>query len=188
MLEYVSTKRITAEDVLREGSPWRDCEIWDGIPMVCEPSGGWAQSVTMRVLLPLGNHVQAHDLGWVFPSEQGYLVARDPDRLLAPDASYVSRARLSGIPARGFLTLTPDFVVEVRSPTDQWEAVLEKCGIWIAHGAGVVWAVDPENRQVVVFRPGREPDLLIGRGAASAKPALPHFELQVEDLFAGLGE
>ncbi len=188
MLEVMSDQRITAADVLREGSPWRDCEIWDGIPMVREPSGGWAASVASRVDIELGVHLKGRDLGWSFGSEQGFLVTRDPDRLLAPDCAYVSKARLPKIPVRGFVPLVPDFALEVRSSTDRWEATIEKCGIWIAHGAKVVWAVNPDPRQVVVFRPGQEPEIATATGTVTAAPALPEFHLDVAELFEGLEE
>ena len=45
MLYDMTTGKITAEDVLRPGGPWGDCEIWDGLPMVREPSGGRSEEV-----------------------------------------------------------------------------------------------------------------------------------------------
>lgn len=186
MLEAVDAKRLTAEDVLRAGSAWGDAELWDGLPLVREPSGGRAELVAGRILVPLGVHVRERGLGWVFPSGQGFLVARDPDRLLAADGSYVSKARLPVVPARGFVPLAPDFAVEVRSPGDAWEATVEKCGRWIAHGTSVAWAVDPDARKVAVFRAGRAPEVLEGEGAASGRPALPDLHVDLADLFADL--
>ncbi len=179
--------RITAEDVLRSGSRWRDCELWDGLPMVREPSGGWAETTGVRIVARLEAYVRARDLGWVFMSSQGFLVARDPDRLLAADGSYVSKDRLPTVPRRGFVPLAPDFALEVRSPEDTWEATLEKCGIWIAHGSQVVWAVDPEPGKIAVFRPGRVPEIHVSPGPLDLAPVLPGFTAEHGDVFAGLG-
>lgn len=177
---------ISVEDVLRCGSPWRDHEIWDGLPMVRSPSGGWAEEVGSRVVAPLGGFVRERHLGWVFMSSQGFLLARNPDRMLAPDGAYVSRRRLPKLPRRGFIPLAPDFLIEVRSPEDSWEGVVEKCGVWLAHGTRCAWALDPEHATVAVFRPGVAPDVLRGTGIASAAPPLEGFELNVVDLFSGL--
>jgi Uma2 family endonuclease len=186
MIDLVVPRPVTAADVLLAKGPWRDCELWDGMPLVREPSGGWAEEIASRIVVPLGVHVRERDLGWVFLSSQGFLVARDPDRLLAPDGAYVARARLPTLPARGFVPLAPDFAIEVRSPDEAWEATNAKCGVWIAHGAGVAWAVDPDARRVVVFRAGERPCVVRESGQVGAAPVLPDFRLDVADLFAGL--
>jgi Uma2 family endonuclease len=180
------TPKITAEDVLRCESPWRDYEIWDGIPMVKEPCGGWSGAVGTGVVVPLGVFVKRHELGWTFGGDQGFLLARDPDRMLAPDAAFVSKERLPKLPRRGFIPMAPDFAVEVRSPTDAWEAVVEKCGVWLAHGAQCAWAIDPERFTIAVFRPGEAPEILTRTGAADARPALDGFTIDLGDLFSGL--
>jgi len=114
----VTTGSITAEDVLRRGSPWREYEIWDGVPMVCEPSGGRAEVVGAYVVYELTRFVRSQrretgPLGWVVMSGQGFLLARDPDRLLASDGAFVSRKRLPAVPRRGFIEMAPDFLIEV---------------------------------------------------------------------------
>ena len=186
MLDPVEARPITAEDVLRRNSPWRECEIWDGLPMVREPSGGRAEAVAARIVVPLGLHVRERGLGWVFLSSQGFLLARNPDRMLASDSAYVSKERLPEVPEQGFVPLAPDFLIEVRSPKDTWEQTVEKCGLWIAHGAGVVWAVDPPIRKVAVFRADGTSEVLEGTGRASAAPVLPEFDVDLEGLFEGL--
>ena len=183
----LNTRLITAEDVLRCGSPYRDCEIWDGAAVLREPSGGESDYVAAQVVGPLQAHVRGHALGWVFLSSQGFLLARNPDRLLASDGAYVSRRRLPRIPKRGFIEMAPDFLIEVRSPDDTWEAVVEKCGIWIAHGTQCAWAIDPLTRTLAEFRPGQTPVVHeSGSGVADAAPAVPGFAVPVADLFADL--
>lgn len=185
-MSRVEATRITAADVLRPGSAWRDCEIWDGVPMVRDPSGGASDMVGLRVMGPLYTYAETHDLGWTFMSSQGFLIARDPDRLLAADGAFVSRSRLESVPKGSFIELTPDFLIEVRSPKDSWEAVIEKCGIWIAHGAACVWAIDPLTKTVAVLRPGRDPVVLRELGRVDAEPAVPGFTVELSRLFAGL--
>ena len=71
MSKHTVRGEVTAEDVLRPGSRWRECELWDGMPMVREPSGGWAELAGVRIVSRLEAHVRARDLGWVFMSSQG---------------------------------------------------------------------------------------------------------------------
>ena len=178
---------VTAEDVLRCDSPYRDCELRDGVPMVCSPSGGAADCVAGRIGARLGRHVEERDLGWTFASSQGFLLARNPDLLLSPDGAYVSRERLPTLPQRGFIEMAPDFLVEVRSPDDTWAAVVEKCDLWIAHGARCVWAVDPMRFLLCEFRGGGDVVRRTGEEIAKAVPALEGFTVALADLFRGLG-
>ncbi len=182
-LGSVTERLITAEDALQQDSPYRHCEIWDGVAILKDPCGGQSSAVSVNVIAPLAMHVRAGDLGWVFGSNQGFLVARSPDRLLGPDAAFVAQARLERVPERDFIELAPDFLIEVRSPTDSWEKTVHKCGLWIAHGARVVWAIDPLTRTVAVLRGEDDVEVLHGERSASAAPALPAFELPLGEIF-----
>lgn len=183
ILGTVTERLITAEDALIQDSPYRRCEIWDGVAIVKDPSGGQASHVGVNVLVPMTLHVRERGLGRTFASEQGFVIARNPDRMLAPDVSYVSSARLPELPERGFIELAPDFLVEVRSPTDSWEKTVHKCGLWIAHGVPVAWAIDPLTRTVAILRGEEDVRVLRGEGTASAAPALPEFELPLDEIF-----
>lgn len=177
---------LTAEDLLRGGGRYERGELWDGVFLAREPSGGRAETVSTRVTSRLAAHVDRHGRGWVVSSNQGFLVRRDPDRVLSPDGAYVSKERLPEVPERGFMPLAPDFALEVRSPEDSWLGTIEKAGIWIAHGVRVVWAIDPLAKALVVLRPGERP-LELGPGdVADAGPALAGFSLALDDVFRGL--
>jgi Uma2 family endonuclease len=173
---------LTADEVASDPR-YRDCELWDGIPVVKEPSGGFASFSAVQAVWRLAAHVHAGRLGWVGGADVGFLLRRDPDRLLSPDGAYVSRERLSLPPPRGFAEVVPDFVLEVRSPSQSWREVVEKCLLWREHGVAVVWAVDPLAERCYVMRPGAPP-VLVPRGSRlQASPVLPGFSVLVDDLF-----
>jgi Uma2 family endonuclease len=178
--------RISADEFLAGGPMYDNHELWDGAAVACEPAGGTSGEIEGRVLIALRTHVDSRKLGWAPSPSTGYWVAKAPDRVLAPDASFVSYSRLPKLPRVHFWECTPEFVVEVRSPTDRWSRTLAKCGVWIAHGALTAWAVDPHSRKVVAFR-GLEAPTEHGPGeTVDAAPALPDFRMSVDDLFAGL--
>ena len=112
-------------------------------------------------------------------------MARGPDRVLSPDVSYVSRDTLAAPPRDHFIEGAPELAVEIRSPTDPWISVIEKGGIWIGHGARVVWCIDPTAAEVVVMRPGERPEERARGERASFRPVLD-LELEVDSLFEGL--
>lgn len=175
---------LTARDLLARPDLYKhNCELWDGVLQVRDASGGEGELVTGRIAEPLLRYVRERRLGWVTLSSHGYQVARNPDRVLAPDAAFVSAERLPVHPKRGFTPMAPDFAVEVISPSDTCEARVAKAGVWLAHGARVVWVVDPDAREVIVFRPLVPPEVVGRGGRVSAAPALPRFRLAVARLF-----
>jgi Uma2 family endonuclease len=189
MAGVTSSKRPwTASDLLEAGSRLEHYELWDGRLLVREPAGGWSGPVGVALSARLHAHVRAGRLGWVTDANTGFLLRREPDRVLSPDVAFVSRRRLSTFPRRGFVPVAPDLVVEIRSPTDAWVGVVEKCGIWIAEGVEVAWAVDPDRRRACVFRPAVEVAELAEGERLSAAPVLPGFSVTLADLLSDLGE
>src|SRR5215208_7218321 len=74
----------------------------------------------------------------------------------APNAAWISRTRLAAIPPEErekFLPLCPDFVIELRSPSDSLRDLQAKMEEWIANGAQLGWLLDPEPRQLYIYRP-----------------------------------
>ena len=80
----------------------------------------------------------------------------------APDAAWISDERLSRISPddEGVWAVCPDFVVEVRSASDQLSPVQEQMEMWVSQGARLGWLVDPREETVWVYRPDQEPERL----------------------------
>ncbi len=78
----------------------------------------------------------------------------------APDAAWISDERLAEIAGDDHIIwrICPDFVVEVRSATDDLEDLQTKIEMWIAQGARLGWLVDPYEEAVCIYRPEQEPE------------------------------
>ena len=77
---------------------------------------------------------------------------------LSPDASWVSNetlTRLTKQQRKKFLRLTPEFVVEVLSPSDDLRQAKKKMELWIANGVELAWLIDGDAETVYVYRQGR---------------------------------
>jgi Uma2 family endonuclease len=107
--------------------------------------------------------------------------------VLSPDVAFVSAARLPALPERGFLPFAPDFVVEVRSPSDSWLETVKKGGIWLAHDVALVWCVDPPGHRVAVMRQEGPAEIYSLDAVLRAHPVLPRFRLPVAELFRNPG-
>ena len=91
--------------------------------------------------------------------------------------------------------LCPDFVAEVRSPSDRLPVLRSKMQEWLSNGAQLGWLIDPERRAVEVYRTGAAavilevPDTII----ADAPPiggslAATLFKLDLRPIWEPLAE
>lgn len=164
----------------------RDAE---GALVISWPEGGENSAIESDFGMQLGNWRRGHRSGAVYSSSVG--IRRPDGSVRQPDAAWISDERLGGMSRaerRGLIAAIPDFVVEVRSPSDQLEAQQEKMAEWIGFGVRLGVLVDPDDRLVFVYRPGREVERLERPSALSAEPELPGFTIDFEEVWALIGE
>src|SRR5579875_2589911 len=122
---------------------------------VMSPGGSGTGNANARIAFQLMGWAEQDGRGLVFDSNAGF---RLPDgSMRAPDAAWVSWERwnaLSRQQQRGFAPLCPEFVIELRSPTDRLSLLQAKMQDWMRNGAQLAWLVDPERQVVEVSRPG----------------------------------
>src|SRR5438309_7178107 len=104
----------------------------------------------------------------------------------SPDAAWLRRERLAGFTMeqkRKFLSLCPDFVIELRSPSDALQDIQAKMEEYIENGARLGWLIDPQARHVHIYRPGATVQALQGLLEISGDPELPGFVLDLREIW-----
>lgn len=177
---------LTADDILKD-SRYERGELWDGVFVFHEPSGGYHGETESNVNLILRSVPELRPLGRIRGASAGFVVARGPDRVLSPDASFMSFARCPVSPARGFVDGAPELAIEIRSPDDTWASVVAKGGVWIGHGAELVWCVDPVKRVVAVLRAGADVRMAGPDDRLSLAPIV-EVDVAAAEIFDGLPE
>jgi Uma2 family endonuclease len=178
--------RLTAEDLWRMGSGDVRRELVDGEVVEMAPAGGVHGKVTGRVGWRLAEHVDAHGGGEVVVGDVGFVLTlpSDPERVRAPDAGFVSAARLpEGRLPRGFIRGAPDLAVEVFSPSERPEEVQQKVRDWLEGGTRLVWVIAPEARSATVYRPDGSARLVREPEALEGEDVLPGLRIPLADLF-----
>jgi Uma2 family endonuclease len=159
----------------------------EGDIVIMSPAGWASGRRSAEVAMALGAWARRDGTGVTSDSSAGYLLPNGAMR--APDASWVLRSRLADIPPETrekFLPLCPDFVVEIKSPSDRLADLQAKMEEYRGNGARLGWLIDPEARRVHVYRPGREPEVLEDPREVSGEPELPGFVLDLEPIWAPL--
>ena len=80
-----------------------------------------------------------------------------------PDVAWISEERrhlLEGPRRRAFPHVVPDFIVEVKSPSNSDAELIDKIDLFLEHGTRLAWFIDAPTRTVIKFRPGQEPETL----------------------------
>ena len=102
-----------------------------------------------------------------------------------PDAAWITQERHDARRAGEYTSTVPgapDFVVEVRSRTDNVAAGLAKMEEWMDGGARLGWYIDPYERRVHIYRPAQPAAVLDNPETLSGEDLLPGFALQVRRL------
>lgn len=150
---------------------------------IMPPAGGDSSALNAEIAIQLGVWAKRDGTGRTFDSSGGFVLPNGAVR--SPDASWVSHARLASLTAEQrarFLPLCPDFVVELRSPTDSLAVLQDKMREYMDSGARLGWLIDPPGDQVFVYRPDSPVERLQRPDRVSADPLLPGFRLQMDEL------
>jgi Uma2 family endonuclease len=123
-------------------------------------------------------------LGEVFDSSTGFRLPNGADR--SPDASWVAKDRwLALTPAqrRRFAPLCPDFVAELRLPSDDLASLQAKMREYVANGARLGWLIDTGMQRVEIYRPEQPVEVLERPETLSGEEVLPGFVLRLERIW-----
>ena len=102
--------------------------------------------------------------------------------VLVPDASWTSQEKWDAYPhvAGDAHPFCPDFVVEIRSTSDNLAPLHAKMRLYMQNGVLLGWLIDPPNRRVYVYRAGQEePERLDDPATLSGEDVLPGFVFDV---------
>jgi Uma2 family endonuclease len=159
-------------------------ELVEGELRMMSPAGGRHGRVAMNCGRLLANHVDEHMLGVVYAAETGFVLARDPDTVRAPDVAFVSADRVSDIgDESAFVPFAPDMAIEVVSPSDSFSGLEEKAFSWLNAGTRLVLLVDPANETVHVYR-STDDIAVLGKGdVISASDVVDGWQVAVAKLF-----
>ena len=123
--------------------------------------------------------------GVCFDSSTGFTLPNGAIR--SPDGAWLKRERcesLSEQQKNTFAPICPDFVVELRSPSDNLTQLYLKMFEYLENGTSLGWLIDPLKRQVYVYRPNQELVILDNPETVSGDPLLPGFKLNLTELWS----
>lgn len=178
-------KLMRAEDLAAMEDDGQRYDLVEGKLQRMSPAGFQHGKIALRIGRLLASYVEERGLGVVVGAETGFVLARDPDTVLAPDAAFVRAERLPPEgQQRGFLEAAPDLAVEVVLPADRAGEVHDTAMRYLQAGVRLVWIVYPGQRSVAVYTPERVARLLGDGDELDGGSVVPGFRLAVSNVFA----
>lgn len=162
--------------------PDKEYEIVNGVPEEKEMAGARHGRVGMRLGARLSMFAEENDLGVVYGPDTTFKVGAN-ERL--PDISFVSAERIpEGGDPEGIWQLAPDLAIEVISPNDVYERLMDKVFDYLDAGVQQVWLISPEHKIVTIYYSFTQSKTLAENDLLTCEALLPGFRCKVGDLFA----
>lgn len=168
----------------RQNRDWRIERTAEGELIIMPPAGGETGNQNALLTTFFTFWALQEGTGIAFDSSTGFLLPNRATR--SPDVAWVKKSRLRALTPeqkKKFLPLCPDFVIELRSPSDTLKTVQEKMQEYLDNGAQLGWLIDPSERRVYVYRPEIAVECLDNPANISGDPELPGFVLDLTRLW-----
>ena len=178
---------LTGEDfdqLVRDNPELRMELTATGELILMSPTGSKTGLLNAELNLQFGTWAKKNRSGVVFDSSTLFILPNGARR--SPDLSWVKRERWEALTEEeqeGFAPLCPDFVIELRSRSDNLPPLEDKMLEYIANGALMAWLIDPLRKRVYIYRPNRTAEILEDPEKVSGDPELQGFTLDVGELW-----
>ncbi len=179
---------MTDDDLLRfcaANDPLRVEREESGEIVVMTPAGSGTSRMNMRIGRLLDEWAEADGRGVTFDSNGGFKL---PDgSVRAADAAWLRLScwdALSPAEQSRYAPVCPDFVIELRSPSDSLPDLEEKLRQWIRNGVQLAWLIDPGQRAVSVYRPGEPTELHTNPTSVQGTGPVAGFDLVLDRIWS----
>lgn len=155
----------------------------NGELIIMSPAGsktGWREA---KLVQRLANWTERDASGLCFGPSAGFTLPNGAKR--SPDAAWMPRGRwdrLNREQQEAFAPICPDFVVELRSPSDSIQALHKKMSEYIQNGATLAWLLDPVDERVYIYRSGGNVEALNHPETLTGEDVLPGFQFNFREI------
>ncbi|MGA7240045.1 MAG: Uma2 family endonuclease [Bryobacteraceae bacterium] len=189
-------------EVCGEDRPLNDDEFFDfcvknadlrierlanGEIVIMPPAGLETGYQNSEISAQLRNWAKADGRGVAFDSNTEFILSSGA--AFAPDASWILKSRLAKFTKeekKRFGRICPDFVIELRSPSDRLPSLKAKMEEWILNGAQLGWLIDADRRTVFVYRPAKPVEEMRDADAVAGEGPVEGFRLDLLPVWQGL--
>ena len=149
--------------------------------IIMPPMGGESGNREAEFIIDLGVWNRQTGLGYTFSSSTIFKLPNGSDR--SPDAAWIKKERWEALTPeqkRKFPPIAPDFVIELRSATDDLKTLRQKMQEYIDAGVKLGWLINPQQQQIEIYRLGKDAELRDLPTELLGEEILPGFSLSLD--------
>jgi Uma2 family endonuclease len=153
--------------------------------IIMPPTGGNTGKRNIDLSFQIQAWTRQNPIGVAFDSSTAFRLPNGAER--SPDVSWVRAERWEQLTQKqqdSFPPLCPDFVTELRSPSDSLETLRQKMHEYLDNGIRLGWLIDPTTRIVEIYRPNQDVEILKSPATLSGEDVLPGFLLDLQPIFS----
>lgn len=152
---------------------------------IMPPTGSETGNREFNILGQLWFWSEEDGTGIAFSPSTGFKLSTGAER--SPDASWIKLERwnaLSSQQQQKFAPICPDFIIELRSASDNLKPLQEKMEEYMREpGVQLGWLIDRKHRKVYIYRPGQAVEYLDNPDTVSGDPVLTGFTLNMSKVW-----
>ena len=151
---------------------------------IMAPTGSLTGNTNLKIATQLAQWNQKENSGVAFDSSAGFTLP--DDSVFSPDASWMQNEKWNNISKEDklkFAHVCPDFVIELKSPSDNIKYLTAKMHKWIENGCSLAWLINPDNKTAFIFRKDGTVEKVTGfNNVLSGEDVLQGFKLKLSLL------
>ncbi|WP_370630497.1 Uma2 family endonuclease [Synechocystis sp. PCC 7339] len=154
---------------------------YQGDLIIMPPTGGETGEKNSEINYQLRHWNKQYQLGKVFDSSTGFKLPNGADK--SPDAAWIPLEKWTALTPeekQGFVPLCPDFVIELRSPSDNLKPLQEKMQEYLENGTRLGWLINRQSREVEIYCQGQGVEIVENPSNLSGENVLPMFILDLD--------
>ncbi len=148
--------------------------------IIMSPVGGESGKKEANLIFDISLWNHQSQLGVVFSSSTIFSLPSGGDR--SPDVAWVSLNKWQNLTQKerdGFPPICPDFVIELRSKSDRLAPLQDKMREYLSSGLLLGWLINPQQKQVEIYRPNRAVEMVNMPVVLSGEDILPRLEVMI---------
>ena len=149
--------------------------------IIMSPTGGETGNRNVEIAADFVIWNRQTKLGKVFDSSTGFKLPNGAER--SPDVAWIKQERWDALTPQQkekFPPITPDFVLELMSPSDTLQETQAKMQEYRDNQVKLGWLIDRKTRRVEIYRLGQEVEVLESPTELSGEDVLPGFVLNLQ--------
>lgn len=170
-------------ELCQNNRDWRIERSASGEIIIMPPTGSGTGKRNFSLAVQFGTWVQRDGTGYGFDSSSGFTLPNGA--IVSPDLAWIKVEKwnaLSEEQQETFAPIAPDFVIELKSPSDSLSELQKKMQQYIENGVSLGWLIDQKKRRFYVYRPEMPVEVLNEPASVSGEPVLVGFVLELQTI------